>query len=109
MDAEIEGRPSLARLSEAAALSPFYFVRLFKAVTGETPLRYFRLRKVLKVDEYLEKNPETDLTELALKFGYSSQSALNRDFKALLGRLPGVCRTEFQRRQSNFRQKQSNN
>lgn len=108
MEQEIEGRPSIAALSQVAALSPYYFIRLFKTATGETPARYFRRRKVERADEYLSQHPETDLTELALKFGYSSQSALTRDFRALLGFLPGACRSKFQREQSNFLPKSSN-
>jgi len=102
MDLEIESRPRLAALSRAASLSPFYFVRLFKEVTGETPLRYFRRLKVQRADEFLRANPETDLTALALKFGYSSQSALTRAFRIFLGCVPGRCRTYFQSEHSNF-------
>jgi AraC family transcriptional regulator len=108
MNSQIEGHPSLADLSEAASLSPFYFVRLFKSMTGDTPLHYFRRLKALRTDKYLAENPEIDLTALALKFGYSSQSALTRDFRTLLGFLPGVCRNEFQKEKSNFLPKEGN-
>jgi len=108
MDVEIEGHPTPARLSQAASLSQFYFARLFKAMIGDTPIRFFRRRKVMRADEHLAQNPEIDLTVLALKFGYSSQSALTRDSRTLLGFLPGVCRSEFQREKSYYRIKYGN-
>lgn len=37
-----DGRVSLARMAEAAGLSRYHFLRVFRAVTGTTPARYAR-------------------------------------------------------------------
>lgn len=54
---------SLAMLSRIANLSPYYFIRLFKAQTGKTPYDYYMEIKINKALMYL-KSKEYSITEV---------------------------------------------
>ena len=89
----------LQKLASVAAVSPDYFIRVFKNVMGMTPGRYFRREKLLEIDRRLQADPEANLTDLAFEFGYSSSSVLTREYKTFLGTLPRACKTLLQRKE----------
>jgi len=89
---------NLKQVSAVAAVSPDYFIRLFRKVVGTTPGLYFRREKLLEIDRRLQSDPEANLTSLAFAFGYSSSSVLTREYKTFLGTLPRACKSLLQER-----------
>jgi len=82
---------TLADLAEAAGLSRFHFVRVFRAVTGESPhqrLIGHRLRAA--ADRLLDTT--APVTEIAFAVGFNDLSHFNATFRRAFGRPPGAWR-----------------
>lgn len=78
---------SLAVLSDSVNLSPYYFVRLFKAQTGKTPYEYYMDIKINKSLIYL-KSKKYSITEVGYILGFSSHSHFTSVFKKKVGVTP---------------------
>lgn len=78
---------SLAVLSSIVNLSPYYFVRLFKAQTGKTPYEYYMEIKINKALTYL-KSKNYSITEVGYILGFSSHSHFTSVFKKKVGITP---------------------
>ena len=89
--ANLEQELSLTDLAAVAELSPSYFLRAFKAATGQTPHRFLMERRVQRACELLR---ETDwaLAEITFACGFASQSHMTDAFKRHLGVTPGRYR-----------------
>lgn len=81
---------SLAELAEAAELSPGYFHRLFKSVTGLTPKAYAMAHRAGRVRDGL-RQAET-VTAAIYEAGFSSDSRFYEGSTALLGMKPSAYR-----------------
>jgi len=77
----------LAELAALVQMSPHYFTRLFKQLTGLTPHQYVIHRRVERAKELL-LNGELTIAEVAYSVGFANQSHLNRHLKRLLGVTP---------------------
>lgn len=78
---------SLKALAENAHLSSYYFHRLFKSATGETPKEYTqRLRLEQSAFQILIR--EATLLEIAISCGYRSHETFSRAFKRHFGITP---------------------
>jgi AraC family transcriptional regulator len=78
---------SLASLAGLARLSPYYFLRVFRKVTGQSPIQYVmstRLRAAAN-DLLISKTP---IAEIALKTGFNDISHFNASFRTVFGRSP---------------------
>lgn len=95
MKAHLEEPFDLGKASQAAALSPSYFIRVFKRLEGETPGKRFRRLRFAAMDRLIAEDPGRSLTELAMRFGFSSPGALTREFRAFVGSSPSTCKTFF--------------
>jgi AraC family transcriptional regulator len=62
-------------------LSPFHFLRVFRAVTGLTPHQYL-LRARLRAAAALLVTTQTPVTEIALAVGFEDLSNFTRSFGA---------------------------
>jgi transcriptional regulator GlxA family with amidase domain len=83
---------SLRQMARLAHMSPQYFCRFFKTVTGNTLTEYvLRMRVDLAMD-YLSSSA-MPVTEIAYAAGFSSHSYFDRVFK----RLRGVTPQEYRR------------
>jgi hypothetical protein len=80
------GRPDLR-------LTSFHFIRLFRAVFGETPHQY-RSRAQVEKAKHLLVLTNLSVTEVCMAVGYSSLGS----FSALFSRRVGMSPSEFQRR-----------
>ena len=76
---------NLAVLAERAALSPYHFHRIYKAVTGETPAATVRRLRLENIARQLFSAANADITTLALEHGYASSQALAKAFRAHFG------------------------
>lgn len=79
---------SLEKLSAIACYSPFHLHRLFKAYTNETLNSFITRKRIEKTASLLIYNKELTITELALKYGFNSNSSFTRAFKKNYGVSP---------------------
>lgn len=82
--------PPLAKLAEAAGLSPGYFHRSFKAVTGVTPKDYAAAHRAGKVREELVRC--STVTEAIYGAGFNSNSRFYEKSGEMLGMTPSDYR-----------------
>jgi AraC-like DNA-binding protein len=81
----------LDRLSAAAGVSKYHFVRTFAAAYGETPMRYLARRRMERARDLLRATNLT-VTEVCFLVGYSSLGTFSARFRELVGMTP----TEYQ-------------
>jgi AraC family transcriptional regulator len=89
--------PDLASLAKRTGFSRFHFIRVFKAETGTTPVRYVEQRKMEQAKTLIEA-AEISLVEIAGKLGFSDQSHLTRRFKTIVGCTPAAYARAHARR-----------
>jgi AraC family transcriptional regulator, regulatory protein of adaptative response / methylated-DNA-[protein]-cysteine methyltransferase len=90
IDASSEGGLSLDQLSQALHLSPSYFHRMFKSVTGLTPRQYGTGKKVARFKAQVKSGQ--DITSALYEAGYSSSSRLYEKASTQLGMTPAAYR-----------------
>ena len=81
----------LDEIARAVHLSPFHLCRIFKRATGFTLHRYqasLRLRSALDS----VANPDLDLGEVAIRYGFSSHSHFTAAFRKEFGATPSEIR-----------------
>jgi AraC family transcriptional regulator len=82
---------SLKTLAALARLSPCYFLRVFRTVTGQSPAQYLmnaRLRAAAN-DLLTTRAP---VSEIALRTGFNDISHFNASFRNVFGRTPSHWR-----------------
>ncbi|MFT3730673.1 MAG: bifunctional DNA-binding transcriptional regulator/O6-methylguanine-DNA methyltransferase Ada [Hyphomicrobium sp.] len=87
---ESEDEPSLESLAAAVDLSPSYFHRVFKALTGVTPKDYAAVRRARKVREGLTSG--RTITETIFDAGFNSSGRFYEKSKNMLGMTPSRYR-----------------
>jgi AraC-like DNA-binding protein/mannose-6-phosphate isomerase-like protein (cupin superfamily) len=91
---EYQGRISLNHVAEAACMSPSYFCKFFKKVTGNTLTDYVLRLRIDKAKELLLKG-ELNITEVAYKSGFESHSYFDRIFRRFTKLSPQNYRTRY--------------
>jgi AraC-like DNA-binding protein len=82
---------TLDELADAAGFSRFHFVRVFRAVTGESPhQRLIGLRLRAAADRLLDT--AAPVTEIAFAVGFNDLSHFNATFRRAFGLPPGAWR-----------------
>ena len=81
---------TLAELSAAAGVSPFYLQRIFKRATGLSPREYQAARRMSDVKQGLRKG--ADVTTALYDAGFGSSSRLYEKSTQELGMTPGTYR-----------------
>jgi len=91
----IQGQPdaplSLAALAGAAAMSPYHFLRTFRAVVGMTPHQYVLHTRLLRAAVQLRRTRE-EISAIAFAAGFNDLSTFNRRFARIVGRSPSAYR-----------------
>jgi AraC-like DNA-binding protein len=82
---------SLADLSREAAMSPYHFLRTFRAVVGMTPHQYVLRTRLHRAAVQLRRSNE-GVSSIALANGFNDLSTFNRRFRQLTGRSPTAYR-----------------
>src|SRR5262249_28270446 len=85
--------PSVSAVARSSGLTRFHFIRLFKAVFGETPHQY-RSRAQLEKAQHLLILTDLSITDVCMAVGFSSLGS----FSSLFSRRVGMSPSEFQRR-----------
>jgi AraC family transcriptional regulator, regulatory protein of adaptative response / methylated-DNA-[protein]-cysteine methyltransferase len=83
--------PRLAKLAAQAGMSPYYFHRVFKQVTGVTPRAYAAAHRTKRVRLELEKDNKT-VTEAIYGAGFNSGGRFYETSDQLLGMTPTAYR-----------------
>jgi len=82
---------TLAALAKEAAVSEFYFVRIFKERTGFTPSQYLHRMRMERAHELLATT-EMPIAEVALLCGYGNHSAFSAAVRSHSGLSPSILR-----------------
>jgi AraC family transcriptional regulator len=75
-------------MASVATLSPYHFVRQFKAATGLTPYQYVIHRRVERAQHLLRTHSKLSLAEVSVRTGFSDQSHFTSLFKRIIGVTP---------------------
>jgi AraC family transcriptional regulator of adaptative response/methylated-DNA-[protein]-cysteine methyltransferase len=87
---EAEAAPSLGELADAAGLSRFHFARVFKALTGLTPMAYWRSRRRARLGDALAGG--ATVTAAIYDAGFNAPSRVYEGGPTLLGMTPSTYR-----------------
>jgi AraC family transcriptional regulator len=87
----LDDPPSLAELASAAAVSPFYFHRIWRALTRET-VGQTVLRLRLEASQELLLVKDTSVTETATALGFGTPQSFARAFRRHTGLTPSEHR-----------------
>ena len=79
---------SLETVAAVAFYSPFHLHRLFKAITNETLNAYIVRKRIEKAAMLLIHDRMLPISEVALQFGFSSNSSFTRTFNKIYGKSP---------------------
>jgi AraC family transcriptional regulator len=91
IQAHLDQDLSLEQLAQQAGLSPYYFSRMFRQTTGESP-HQFVLGRRIELARQLLTETDASLAQVALQSGFASQSHLSSIFKRRLGLTPRAYR-----------------
>lgn len=72
-------------------ISPSYFCRIFKSVTGKSFVQYLNFRRVYEAEKLLSATDKS-ITEIAYDVGFSSNSYFDRTFKKFYALTPAQYR-----------------
>lgn len=87
MDEELK----IEALAEQAALSPFYYQRLFSRLVKKPVREYIRLRRLARASTMLRKG-DARILDIALDCGFGSHEVFSRTFKDAYGMTPAGFR-----------------
>ncbi|MGX1787373.1 helix-turn-helix domain-containing protein [Bosea sp. NPDC055332] len=92
IEAHCEEPLSLDALARQAAMSPYHFLRIFRALVGMTPHQYV-LRTRLHRAALLLRRTALPVAGIAFDCGFGDLSTFNRRFKRVMGASPGDYRS----------------
>ncbi|HPG41268.1 MAG TPA: AraC family transcriptional regulator [bacterium] len=85
---------TLEQMAEKACMSPAYFCRYFKKVTGLSPNHYILRYRIDKAKELLITS-DLSITEIAFKIGFNSSSYFDRIFQRFTTLSPSQFRQAY--------------
>jgi len=80
---------ALEDLAKAARLSPYHFLRVFRAQTGFTPAAYVRALRVSRAQELLRRG-DLGVKQVGAQVGFPSLQHFSNVFKRVTGLAPGA-------------------
>lgn len=93
IEASLEGEIDPDRLARTAGCSMYNFQRLFSYIADKPLSHYIRQRR-LTLAAFDVVRTDARLIDIALRYGYDSQEAFSRAFRAFHGVLPSTARRE---------------
>lgn len=101
IETNLNHKITLAHVANNANISQFHFHRLFSKYSTETLKQFITRIKMERSAIFLAINSEISITEIALKYGYSSSSNYNKAFKKHYSMSPTEFRKEQERKRNN--------
>jgi len=95
LDANLDGKLTLADFARECALSSSYFAKAFKVTVGTSPFKWIANRRIEKATSLL-RTSSLSLTEIASSCGFSDQAHFTRAFRDAKGVTPAVWRRQRQ-------------
>jgi AraC-like DNA-binding protein len=86
-----DGGPSIRQVAREVGMSPYHFIRLFKAVFGETP-KQCQLRARLERAKVLLATTDRSVTDVCMEVGFSSLGTFSALFACRVGLAPSAYR-----------------
>ena len=84
----------LTELAGLAGMSKFHLVRSFRAVFGETPIRYLNRRRIERAQDLL-RHANLTVTEICMTVGFASLGSFSSRFTELVGESPVAYRNRW--------------
>ena len=81
----VQDNISLEDVAKEASFSPYHVHRIFKAVVGETVAEFTRRVRLEAAANHLVFYADTDITSIAMDFGFSSSQNFAKAFRAQFG------------------------
>lgn len=94
MNQHLQDDISLDDVANAINLSPTYFSRLFSSEMGTTYIEYLTMIRVEESKKYLVDTKQ-NISDIALRMGFSDQSYFSKVFKKVEGITPGKYRKMY--------------
>ena len=91
--ANLQSKLTVEQIADHAGFSKFYFLRLFKRVTGCTLVQYINLLRCEQAKELL-RDRNYSVKETALACGFDNLSYFSNVFKKHTGTLPGAYKNQ---------------
>ena len=91
IECNLDGSPEIEEIAGLAALSPFYYQRIFGALCGMTVGEYIRGRRMTLAAQELS-GTESRVIDVALKYGYDSPDSFAKAFQRFHGISPSMAR-----------------
>lgn len=85
---------SLETIGNELHISPWYASRLFKSMTGYSPIQYLLRRRIGEAQTLLIST-DLPITEIAFRVGYDTQSYFNAQFTKYVGMPPKQFRMNY--------------
>ncbi len=85
---ELNGELRIDQLAKDVGLSPRQLQRRFKKSSGLSPKQYARIRRIRATAAILVENADVHWADRALEMGFSDQSHMAHEFKAVTKRSP---------------------
>ena len=91
MEAHLDGELEIEAIARVAALSPFYYQRIFGALCDMTVGDYIRARRMTLAAQALSRS-DAKVIDVALRYGYDSPESFSRAFQRFHGLSPSKAR-----------------
>lgn len=92
IEADIDKEITLADLAGGASMSPYHFLRVFRAVTGITPHQFVLAERLRNAAKRLRRTDDA-VSAIAWDVGFGDLSTFNRRFRAIMGASPTAYRS----------------
>lgn len=109
IETHLEDELSLREISNRANYSPYHFHRIFKIFTNETLNTYIARKRVERASADLLHRENLTISELSIRYGFTSNSSFTRAFKKFYGLSPSEFRKNSKGKYSKIRQVKSKN
>lgn len=87
IEENLKNEIDLSTCAKACGYSQYHFLRVFKELTGLTPVNYIRKRRITEIAKLICDNEEY-ISEIAFSYGFNSKENFIRAFKAEHNILP---------------------
>ena len=92
---------TLDLMAMIAGYSKFHFVRLFRELTGTTPMKYLQQLRVDKAIDLVERT-DLPLQEIAEQVGFAQADSLSRLIRKQTGKAPSAMRKELRNNTTSY-------